>query len=94
VQRSARAASASVILVLAPVAALAYLLWAFFAAPTDPPSARECFECTYDFGRYWEFGVLVILLAFNVVGWWIGAAVGAGARRLYRRSASTRPSAA
>jgi hypothetical protein len=69
------------ILVIAPVAALAFFLWGFFAAPTEPPTARECFECTYTLGRYWEFGFLVIILAFNVIGWWIGAAVGAGARR-------------
>ena len=76
------------------VAALVYFVWAFFAAPTEPPPARECFECAYSLGRYWEFGFFVIILAFNVVGWWIGAAVGAAARRRYRRSASTRPSAA
>ncbi len=70
------------ILVLAPFAALAFLAWGFFAAPTEPPSARECFECTYSLGRYWEFGFLVVILAFNVVGWWIGAAVGAGSRRV------------
>ena len=69
------------ILVLAPVAALAFFLWAFFSAATEPPPARECFECTYSLGRYWEFGFFVIILAFNVVGWWIGAAVGVGARR-------------
>src|SRR3954468_24565163 len=78
------------VLLLAPAAALAYVLWGFFAAPTEPLPARECFECTYSLGRYWEFGFIVIIVALNVVGWWAGAAVGAGARQLYRRSASTR----
>jgi hypothetical protein len=79
-----------VVLLLAPVAALVFLAWGFAAAPTD---SQDCEECMHALGRYWD--VLVpFVVATNVVGWWVGALLGAGARALYRRRDSTRPSAA
>jgi hypothetical protein len=79
----------ALVLALAPVAGLVYLVWGLVAAPT---AGHDCFECTRTAGRYVDI-LFFFVLATNVVGWWIGALLGAGGRALYRRNDSTRPSA-
>jgi hypothetical protein len=83
----------AVVLAAAPLAALAYFVVAYLGAPTEQRPGANCSDCGYTLGRYWEFGFFVVILGFNVVGWWVGALLGAGGRALYRRSDSARPSA-
>ena len=75
------------------LAAVAVFAAGYLTAPTHPPAPGSC-ECTYTLGRYWEAGFFVALLGLNVFGWWLGALVGAGIRRVAQRSDRTRPSAA
>ena len=77
-----------------PVLAGTWFIIAYLGAPTERPPGDTCSDCSITYGRWWEFGFFVMVLLFNVIAWWLGALVGAGARWAVQRSASTRPSAA
>ena len=60
----------------------------------SPASAEEagnsCSDCSQWLGRFWEGGLVLFLLGFELVGWWVGVLAGAALRRRVR-AARTRP---
>jgi hypothetical protein len=56
-------------------AAVAFVLWAYFSAPTDEPP-EGCSDCGEWLGRWWEPGVVGIVLIFNLLACGAGAFLG------------------
>lgn len=81
-----------VILLVAGIALAAAsfgLAWLLSPASADE-AGTSCSDCSQWLGRYWEGGLLLFLLGFDLVGWWIGVLAGAALRRRVR-PARTRP---
>jgi hypothetical protein len=66
------------VLAAGPVLAAGFLVLTYLLAPTSPPD--DCSDCGEFYGR-WMDGVVLIVALFNLVGYMVGAFVGAGLRR-------------
>ena len=73
---------------LAAVAGAGLVLAAVFVVYLRSPTAhapRGCSDCGLYLGRWWEPGVILVVVVFGLAGWLGGAGVGAIARWLLRR---------
>src|SRR5712691_9598551 len=58
---------------------LAWILFAYFSAnPSD--QSPDCSDCGVYLGRWWEPGLVVIIVGANLVAWVVGVFVGVGVR--------------
>src|SRR5437763_12679068 len=74
------AAIAGVGLVLAAV----FVFVVYLRSPTAH-APHGCSDCGLYLGRWWEPGVILVVVVFGLAGWLGGAGVGATARWLLRR---------
>ncbi len=69
------------LVVLGIALAVAWILVAYFSA--NPSDQRpDCSDCGVYLGRWWEPGLLLFIVAANLVAWITGVLVGAGLRSL------------
>jgi hypothetical protein len=71
--------SAAVAAALVFAAAVAFVLWAYFSAPTDEPP-EGCSDCGEWLGRWWEPGLVGIVLIFNLLVCGVAAFLGRALR--------------
>src|SRR4051812_4724321 len=64
--------------------AVGFFVLSFLSASTDPNHRPNRSDCSYVWGRWWEPPLLVAIVALNLIGWTLGAAIGAGIRRVAR----------
>lgn len=67
------------VMALAVLAAVGFLLWQYLAAPTDA-APEGCSDCGEYLGRWWEPGLVLIVLFFNLLAWSVGASAGRAMR--------------
>ena len=67
--------------------AAAFVLVVYLRAPTAH-APHGCSDCGLYLGRWWEPGVVLVVAAFGLAGWFAGLGTGALARRLIGRSPS------
>jgi hypothetical protein len=63
------------VLLLGLLLAAAWFLAILLTASTDP-NHPDCEDCNYIWGRWWWPPLVAAVLAFNVVGWALGATAG------------------
>lgn len=66
------------------VLAAVFVLVVYLRAPTAH-APHGCSDCGLYLGRWWEPGVIVVVVSFGLGGWVAGTTVGATARRVFRR---------
>jgi hypothetical protein len=72
-------------------ASLAFTLLAiaYLSAPTASEQRPGCSDCYVYWGRWWEPGFVLFIVAANFVAWLVGASVGSGIRAATRRRADS-----
>lgn len=66
------------------VLAAVFVLVVYLRSPTTH-APHGCSDCGLYLGRWWEPGVIMVVVTFGLGGWVAGTAVGATARGLFRR---------
>jgi hypothetical protein len=80
-----------ILLVVGVVLAAVYFGFVWLVSPASADEAgNSCSDCGQWLGRFWEGGLVLFLLSFDLVGWWAGVLAGAALRRRVR-PARTRP---
>jgi hypothetical protein len=74
------------LLALGVALAVAYFALAWLTAPKE--AGDSCSDCSQWLGRWWEGGLVIAIIVWNLVGWCVGVLAGAALQRLVR---STRP---
>jgi hypothetical protein len=69
---------------------VAFVLTAYFSAPTDA-SESNCSDCGYYGGRYWEPQLVVALLVWNLAAWLAAVQLGGALRRWIERRRAAEP---
>ena len=64
--------------------AAVFVFVVYLRSPTAH-APHGCSDCGLYLGRWWEPGVIIVVVVFGLGGWLGGAAVGATARWLLRR---------
>jgi heme/copper-type cytochrome/quinol oxidase subunit 3 len=78
----------AMLLALGVILGAAYVLAAYLSAPIDARDSN-CSDCTYYGGRYWEPGLVFVILIWNLIAWTAAVLVASSIRAwLGRRRAA------
>jgi hypothetical protein len=69
----------AMLLALGVILGAAYVLAAYLSAPTDARDSN-CSDCTHYGGRYWEPGLVFVILIWNLIAWTAAVLVGSSIR--------------